>query len=203
MFSPTDGMTRDERREYEREQNQIAFQERVASVLDRAPDLVFFRSRKETEALNVAFLTDLRRQMNWRHLTDLQVEVAVKAYQMHLGQKIEYEGTEPCPEGITFVQGHIRSLYRQHHMVLRHDEANRPKIRVLDDRGFVVVTTCPQHIIDEVGGLDNLVGWRIQFGIDLVPSEKDHTVGYKRPRREGGDGILDRPKLLGLQYEIV
>lgn len=201
MFSPTNGMTREERRAYELEQKQIAFNEHLESVLDRAPDLTFFRSRTETEALGIKFLKSLYIQMTQRHLTDLQVETAQKAYEEFCANQFEYVGTQPAPEGITFVQGYVRDAFRMHSGILRHNEPNRASIMVIENRGFGVVTSCPQFIIEQAGSLSKIIGRRIQFGIDLVPSKKDHTLGYKRPKAEGGNSKLDNIKLLGNHFD--
>jgi len=190
------------RRQAEREIRAAKLKELIEDVISRAPELTMFRTRTETDRYGSALLREMRHQMSLGHpLTDLQVEAAQKLVQQRIAQNGEPEGSAPCPDGIVYIKGYVKDLYRQSKNLDLWGAANRPKLVIQEDRGFIVRITCPIILIDQVGKLANMIGWRVGFGMDIRPTDRDPTVGQLRPKVEGGDGRIIKPMLLGRQFE--
>jgi hypothetical protein len=211
MFDLNPAATREERRAIVQAQRQDKFNEHYESVIDRAPDLVFLKSRHETEQLvGAPKLKNFHLTLWKRHLSDLEVEVAQKMFEEQRAG-LNVSGSSPAPDGPTAVSGVVTDVYRKK-PYNPHSYRVPPQAMMLvrDDRGFVARVSCPAIFIsgapaigiEGVGTLNQLPGWRVSFDCDLTPSDIDDTVCVQRKTSAGRTTRVLNPKLLGKQFEF-
>lgn len=147
------------------------------------------------------FLADLARSLfRYGKLTEGQERAAVKS----IGRDVERAnradqrrreaearkaaGTQ-APEGRVAVDGLIQRTWTQ-----ESDYGTQFKMRVVDDRGFVVISTIPAKVLDAFGAehptknhyamTELLAGRRVQFTAALERTKDDETAAWaKRPTK--------------------